>query len=269
MDRVRNWVVVHDWPTARPEGAETQLGDMVTRTLPRTPALRATACQLGRSAVRALFGRRNCPCVPTIVRKGEQMARREAAEQPTPTHRPSAFDRAARRKVFTGAPLRAYIITASRASSPFSVPPAHDRYARAAAAAALARSRDRSIARTRCGVGGGGGVRLHRASRARMRTSSPISVPPRTTGTRALWRRSLDRSIARSLDRAHAVWRWRWRWRSLKPRVTYARHARRASRARMRTSSPMSAPPAHNRHARAAAAAALARSLDRARGVWR
>jgi hypothetical protein len=52
----------------------------------------------------------------------------------------------------------------------------------------------------------------HRASRARMRTSSPriarivtVSVPPRTTGTRALRRRSLARSIAR------AVWRWRWR----------------------------------------------------------
>ena len=52
----------------------------------------------------------------------------------------------------------------------------------------------------------------HRASRARMRTSSPriarivtVSVPPRTTGTRAQRRRSLAQSIAR------AVWRWRWR----------------------------------------------------------
>ena len=60
----------------------------------------------------------------------------------------------------------ARIITALRASSPFSVPPAHDRHARAAAAAALARSLDRSIARTRYDVGGGGGGRLHRASRA-------------------------------------------------------------------------------------------------------
>ncbi len=62
---------------------------------------------------------------------------------------------------------------ASRASSPFSVPPAHDRHARAAAAAAL----------------------------------------------------------ARSLDRAHAVWRWRWRWRSVTPRAT---HAARHTRARAR-----------------------------------
>jgi hypothetical protein len=51
-----------------------------------------------------------------------------------------------------------------------------------------------------------------------------------------------------------------------------ARHAHRASRARMRTSSPriarivaVSVPPAHDRHARATAP--LARSLDRARGV--
>ena len=49
-------------------------------------------------------------------------------------------------------------------------------------------------------------------------------------------------------------------------------HAHRASRARMRTSSPriarivtVSVPPAHDRHARATAA--LARSIDRARGV--
>ena len=51
-----------------------------------------------------------------------------------------------------------------------------------------------------------------------------------------------------------------------------AHHARRASRARMRASSPriarivtVSVPPAHDRHARATAA--LARSIDRARGV--
>ena len=44
-------------------------------------------------------------------------------------------------------------------------------------------------------------ARHHRASRA----SSPFPFPPRTTGTRALRRRSLARSIAR------AVWRWRWR----------------------------------------------------------
>ena len=101
----------------------------------------------------------------------------------------------------------AHIITASRASSPFTAPPAHDRHARAAAAAALARSLARSIARTRRGVRGGGGVQLHRASRA-----------------------------------------------SRTPRVT---------RAYVRASSPISAPPAHNRHARATAAAALDRSLDR------
>ena len=44
------------------------------------------------------------------------------------------------------------------------------------------------------------------------------SRPPRARPARALRRRR--RSLARSLDRARAVWRWRWRWRSVTPRVT-------------------------------------------------
>ena len=96
---------------------------------------------------------------------------------------------------------------ASRASSPFSVPPAHDRHARAAAAAALARSLARAEAEA---VGlrvafsytarharherherhARARARHHRASRA----SSPFLFPPRAH-TRALRRRR--RSLAR------------------------------------------------------------------------
>ena len=90
---------------------------------------------------------------------------------------------------------------ASRASSPFSVPPAHDRHARAAAAAALARSLARAEAEA-VGLGvafsytarharhARARVRHHRASRA----SSPFLFPPRAH-TRALRRRR--RSLAR------------------------------------------------------------------------
>ena len=53
-------------------------------------------------------------------------------------HRASRVSNTSRAPLVTRA--YAHIITASRASSPFSVPPAHDRHARAAAAAALARS---------------------------------------------------------------------------------------------------------------------------------
>jgi len=60
------------------------------------------------------------------------------------------------------------------------------------------------------------------------------------------------------------------------PRHAHPHHALRVSRSRTRMSSPrvvrvinVSLSPARDRHARAAAAAALARSLDRARGVWR
>ena len=134
----------------------------------------------------------------------------------------------------------AHIITASRASSPFNAPPAHDRHACAAAAAALACSLARSIARTRCGVGGGGGVQLHLASRvsraprvtrAHVRASAPVSVPP-AHNRRA--RAAAAAAFARSLDRAHAVLRWQWRSRSVTPRVTHvtcaARHARACAR---------------------------------------
>ena len=240
---------------------------------------------------------------------------------------------------------------ASRASSPFSAPPAHDRHARAAAAAALARS----LARARGGGGGGvgGGVQLHRAScasrasRARActsppriarvitvplpptrpharaataaalarsiaravcggcgggggrwrwravtspvtrvtradrharvrvrhhfasRASSPFSVSPRTTGTRALLRRR--RSLARS--RARRRRRWGWGWRSVTPRVTCGtrvtrvtrarEHVITAHRARHHRSSPPHAP------TRARCDGSGARSLDSARGVWR
>ena len=59
-------------------------------------------------------------------------------------HRASRVSNTPRASLVTRA--HAHIITASRASSPFSVPPAHDRHARAAAAAALARSLARAHA---------------------------------------------------------------------------------------------------------------------------
>ena len=102
-------------------------------------------------------------------------------------------------------------------------------------------------------------VRHHRASRA----SSPFSVPPCTTGTRALQRRRRSLAHARLRARGVAV--------VMAVAVGYAardaRSACRASRIRTCASSPHvarviagSIPPARTR-ARAAAAAALARSL--------
>ena len=140
--------------------------------------------------------------------------------------RASRTSRASRARASTPSPRIARVITVP-------LPPTRP-HARAATAAALARS----IARAVCGgCGGGGGgrwrwravtspvtrvtraarhahvcVRHHRASRA----SSPFSVPPRTTGTRALLRRR--RSLARS--RARRRRRWGWGWRSVTPRVT-------------------------------------------------
>ena len=87
-------------------------------------------------------------------------------------HRASRVSNTSRASLVTRA--HAHIITASRASSPFSVPPAHDRHARAAVR--RRRSLARSIARTRCGVGGGGGVQLHRASRASRASRARVHV---------------------------------------------------------------------------------------------
>ena len=168
---------------------------------------------------------------------------------------------------------------ASRASSPFSVPPAHDRHARAAAAAALARSLARAEAEA-VGLGVALSYTAHHARHARharararhhraSRASSPFLFPHAPTRARC------DGGGARSLDSARDVWRLRWRWRAVEVAGGYiarhARYARRSSRACTRTSSLRIARvitvfrlPAHDRHARAAAAAALARSLARA-----
>ena len=72
-------------------------------------------------------------------------------------------------------------------------------------------------------------ARHHRASRA----SSPFLFPHAPTRARC------DGGGARSLDSARGVWRLRWRWRAVEGAGGYiARHARRASRACARTSSP-------------------------------
>ena len=102
---------------------------------------------------------------------------------------------------------------ASRASSPFSVPPAHDRHAaRAAAAAALARSLARAEAEAvGLGVAFSYTARHARHARARerhhraSRASSPFFVPPvHDRHARA----AAAAALARSLDCARAVWRW-------------------------------------------------------------
>ena len=148
-------------------------------------------------------------------------------------HRAPRVSHTARASLVTRA--HALIITASRASSPFSVPPAHDRHARAAAAAALARSLDRAHAvwrwrwRLRSVTSRVTRVthvtRVARHVRAREhhhRFARVITVfrRPRARSARARCCGGGARSIARSLDRAHAVWRWRWRWRSVIPLVT-------------------------------------------------
>ena len=183
--------------------------------------------------------------------------------------RAARASRASRARASTSSPRIARVITVP-------LPPTHP-HARAATAAALARS----IARAMCGgCGGGCGrwrwravtstvthvTRADRHAHARVchhcasRASSPFSVSPRTTGTRALLRRR--RSLARS--RACGV--------ALAVEVAFsyiARHARasRTSRARVCTSSPriarvITAPlPRCHPCARAAAAAALSRLL--------
>ena len=163
-------------------------------------------------------------------------------------HRASRVPNTSRASLVTRA--HAHIITASRASSPFSVPPAHDRHARAAAAAALARS----LARVRCGVGGGGGVQLHRASRARVtrvtrarvhviaahrarhhRPPSPMSpMRARGSGGGAVSFARSARAEAEAVGLGEAVG-------YIARHACQTRHARRSSRARTRISSPLRA----------------------------
>ena len=113
-------------------------------------------------------------------------------------HRASRVTNTSRASLVTRA--HAHIITASRASSPFSVPPAHDRHARAAAAAVLARSRACGVAlamevafsyiahHARHARHARAHVRHHRASRA----SSPPPFPDVTHArARQRWRRCL------------------------------------------------------------------------------
>ena len=158
---------------------------------------------------------------------------------------------------------------ASRASSPFSVPPAHDRHARAAAAAALARSLARAEAEAvGLGVAFSYTARHARHARhARACTSSPriarvIAVfrPPRARPARARCSgggaRSLPRLRARGVAVVMAV--------AVGHAARDARNARRASRIRMRASSPriarvITAPFPDVNHARARRS--LARSL--------
>ena len=128
-----------------------------------------------------------------------------------------------------------------------------------------------------------------RVSRARAsRLSSPPIMPvrrvvttPRVRSTdRPTDRPTAPRRRARSLNRARGLWRWRWRWWPVTPRFTrttratcHGRHARAhartcASSLRVARIITVSLPPLRT-HARAAVAAALARSLDRAIGIWR
>ena len=183
------------------------------------------------------------------------------------------------RRACTSPPRIARVITVP-------LPPTRP-HARAATAAALARSIARAVCGG-CGGGGGGGwrwravtspvTRVTRAARhARVRVrhhcasraSSPFSVSPRTTGTRALLRRR--RSLARS--RARRRRRWGWGWRSVTPRVTRGTHVTRVTRAREHAIAAHRA--RHHRssspHAptRARCDGSGARSLDSARGVWR
>ena len=148
-------------------------------------------------------------------------------------HRASRVSNTSRASLVTRA--HAHIITASRASSPFSVPPAHDRHARAAAAAVLARSLARSRA---CGVAlavevafsytahharharhARARARHHRASRA----SSPPPFPDVTHArARQRWRRCLVCSLARARGGGGG--------RSFARRACLARHARARAR---------------------------------------
>ena len=178
-------------------------------------------------------------------------------------------------------------LCASCSSSPFSVPPrTRPACARGGGARSLARSLDcaRAVWRWRwrwrwrwvtpCVMRvrvthNVRHTRIHMSSMCIARVMAVFRSPrARSIGTRA-WRRR-RRSLARSPDRAHAVWRWRWRWRwrSVTPRVHASRtlHDPCATRARACIiyvrrvrHHRFPPPPAHDRHARVAAA--LARSL--------
>ena len=120
---------------------------------------------------------------------------------------------------------------ASRASSPFSVPPAHDRHARAAAAAALARSLARAEAEAEAvGLGVAFSYTAHHARHARHtrarachhRASHASSQPPFPDVTHARARQRWRRCLVCSLPRA----RGGGGIRSFERRACLARHAR-------------------------------------------
>ena len=149
-------------------------------------------------------------------------------------HRASRVSNTSRASLVTRA--HAHIITASRASSPFSVPPAHDRHARAAAAAALARSLDRAHAvwrwRWRWRSVTPRVTRVTRVTRARVHViTAHRARHHRSSSPHAPTRARCDGGGARSLDSARAVWRWQWRT------VIRTSCVSRASRARARASS--------------------------------
>ena len=107
------------------------------------------------------------------------------------------------------------------------------------------------------------------------RESSPVSAPPRTTGTRA-WRRRRRSLVARFRARGVAMWAMEvalaaGSGTTRVTRITRALHARilSSSMCVARVITVFRPPPAHDRHARVAAAAALALTFDRAHAVWR
>ena len=180
--------------------------------------------------------------------------------------------RASRACTRTSSPRIARVIAVS-------VPPVHDRHARAAAAAALARSCARR--RRRWGWGWRSVTpRVTRVTRARMyvitahRARHHRSSSPTRPHARAATAAALARSIARAVCGGCGGGGGRWRWRAVTSPVTRVTRAARHAHVRIRhhrairTSSPFSVPPAHDRHARAAAAAALARSRARRRRRW-
>ena len=178
---------------------------------------------------------------------------------------------------------RAYVITAYRARHPrFPSPSTH-----ACARCALRRrSLARSIAHVRCGGGDGGLAVGHaarhthhalRASRARTCASSTgdtraITVP---SPPRAHACAEAEAALARSLDCARAVWRETPSWvpfgaAPLKspdspPPTILSKPPRSSSPG----TTMLGQSPLTRTHCGIAAAAALARSLDRARSLWR
>ena len=182
--------------------------------------------------------------------------------------------RASRACTRTSSPRIARVIAVS-------VPPVHDRHARAAAAAALARSCARR--RRRWGWGWRSVTpRVTRVTLARVyvitahRARHHRSSSPTRPHARAATAAALARSIARAVCGGCGGGGGRWRWRAVTSPVTRVTRAARHARVRIRhhrasrTSSPFSVPPAHDRHAAraAAAAAALTRSRARRRRRW-